>query len=87
MKETVEAVDKENQSYTINFLEGDFLKLYRTLKISFQITSNGEKNFLKWTYTYEKLNPDVPAPDKMLKAFVDEVTNKIDQHYLKLNQY
>ena len=35
-EETVEAVDKENQSFTYAIFEGDLMKMYKTLKITFQ---------------------------------------------------
>lgn len=82
-KETVEAVDKENQSMTYNIFEGDLMKLYKTMKVTFQITSEGDKNFLKWTYVYEKVNGEIPPPDQ-LKFFGAEVTNTVDAHYLSL---
>ena len=50
--------------------------------ITFQATSKGEKNFLNWTYEYEKQNLDVPAPDHMFD-FASEVSNIIDAYFLK----
>ncbi|KAL3501905.1 hypothetical protein ACH5RR_036354 [Cinchona calisaya] len=80
-KETVQAVDKENQSTTYNFLEGDLMKVNKTMKVTFQVISKGEKNFLKWTYIYEKMNADDPDPDTF-KFFASELTSMIDARYM-----
>ncbi|KAL3510565.1 hypothetical protein ACH5RR_029966 [Cinchona calisaya] len=81
--ESVEAVDKENQSITYNFFKGDPMKMYKTLKVSFQVSTVDEKNYLKWTYVYEKLNADVPAPDAF-KVLAGEIADAIDAHYVEL---
>ena len=82
VKETIETVDEDDRSMTYRILEGDLLKDYKSLLITFQATSKGEKNFLNWTYEYEKQNLDVPAPDHMFD-FASEVSNIIDAYFLK----
>ncbi|KAL3510561.1 hypothetical protein ACH5RR_029962 [Cinchona calisaya] len=84
-RETVEAVDKENQSMTYNIFEGDLMKMYKTLKITFQVTSKDEKNYLKWTYIYEKVNADVPDPEA-LKDLASEITSIVDAHYMEVGE-
>ncbi|CAN4102178.1 unnamed protein product [Withania somnifera] len=79
-KELVEAVDEENKSIIYSLLEGDLMKLYKTLRFTFQILSKNEAEFVKTKIEYEKLNEDVPYPS-MLKDFVTAVTKTIDAHY------
>lgn len=82
-KETIEDVDEKNKSITYKFLEGDLMDLFKSMKVTFQIISEGEKNFLKWMYEYEKENANGPGPE-ILKTFIDEVTSRIDEHFLGL---
>ncbi|XP_071928263.1 MLP-like protein 34 [Coffea arabica] len=78
--QTVEAVDKKNQWITYDLSEENLMKMYITLKITLQVTSNDEKSFLKWTCLYETRDTDVPAPDA-LKGFASEITSLIDAHW------
>lgn len=83
-KELVEAVDEKNKSIVYNLLEGELMKLYKTLRFTFQIISKNEAEFVKTTIEYEKLSEDVPFPDK-LKEFVTAVTKTIDVHYCQVS--
>lgn len=59
------------------------MKLYKTLRITIQILSNNDAQFMKIKLEYEKQNEDVPYP-YMLKAFVTAVTKAVDAHYSHL---
>ena len=80
-KEIVEAVDEKNKSITYTIFEGDMMQFYKTLKVTFQVMSNGEKNYIKSTYEYQKLNPEIPAPEQF-KDFVAEIIKMIDEYHL-----
>jgi hypothetical protein len=63
-------------------LEGDLLAHYKSYKATVKITPKPEGCLVKVTVDYEKLNEDVPAPDKYLD-FVVSVVKDIDAHILK----
>ena len=78
-KERVEAIDDEKNSTTFNVIEGDLLKLYKTIVITVQATPKhgGSGSVVQWTLEYEKLNANIPDP-KTLLEFVINVTKDID---------
>ena len=80
-KEIVEAVDKKNKSITYTIFEGDMMQFYKTLKVTFQVMSNGEKNYINSTYKYEKLNLEILTPGQF-KDFVAEIIKMIDEYHL-----
>ncbi|XVF85372.1 hypothetical protein PTKIN_Ptkin17bG0112300 [Pterospermum kingtungense] len=67
VSETVEAIDDRNKSITFNALDGDVSKCYKTFKCTLNITPNGQGSLVKWTLVYEKLNQNVPDPDKYME--------------------
>ncbi|XP_060184073.1 kirola-like [Lycium barbarum] len=85
-KELVEEVDEKNKSITYNLLEGDLMKLYKTLRFTFQIITTNDAEFVKTKIEYEKVSEDAPYPD-MLKDFVTAVTQTIDAYYSQVSNH
>ncbi|XP_059446617.1 MLP-like protein 28 [Corylus avellana] len=71
-----------DKSLTFTALEGDLLAHYKSYKATVKITPKPEGCLVKVTVDYEKLNEDVPAPDKYLD-FVVNVVKDIDAHIIK----
>ncbi|OMO99670.1 hypothetical protein COLO4_13148 [Corchorus olitorius] len=80
VRETVEAVDDRNKTVTFDALDGDVAKYYKTFKASVCVTANGQKSLAKWTLIYEKMNPNIPDPDRYLE--IASVFNKSVEAYL-----
>ncbi|XP_056164793.1 kirola-like [Syzygium oleosum] len=81
-KETVEAFDDETKSITFNYLDGVALNLYKSLKMVFQFSPEGEHCAAKAVLTYEKQNADVPDPDKYME-FTRGMLMSVDAYLLK----
>ncbi|KAM7463432.1 hypothetical protein LguiA_031553 [Lonicera macranthoides] len=82
-KEVIEAIDEEKKSVTFNVIEGDLKQLYKTMKITVHVDTNGENNLVTWTFDYEKLNETVPDP-KTLMDFCLDITKAIETHHLTI---
>lgn len=84
-KEILEDIDEKKSSVTYNIIGGDMMKFYKALKVIIQfqvdvITSSDEKkNYVKSTFEYEKLNPEIPPPEQF-KDFVAEIIKMIDEY-------
>lgn len=63
-------------------MEGDLLTHYKSYKATVKTTPKPDGGSVKVSVDYEKLNEDVPAPDKYLD-FVVNVVKDIDAHILK----
>ena len=81
IKDKVE-IDDENKSVTFSAIEGDLFKSYKSYKATVKITTTAEGALAKVTVDYEKLNEDVPAPDKYLD-FVLNILKDVDAHIIK----
>ena len=81
-KEIVEAIDKENKAVTFKVIEGDLLKEYKSFKAIVQTISKGEATWVRWTFEYEKLNKEIPAPVKLL-GFVIHMSEELDDHLIQ----
>lgn len=81
IKDKVE-IDDENKSVTFSATEGDLFKSYKSFKATVKITTTAEGALAKVTVDYEKLNEDVPAPDKYLD-FVLNILKDVDAHIIK----
>ena len=83
-KKTVEAVDKEKESITFNFLEGDIMKIFKTYKLTTQPIQECEGNFLKWTIVYEKfVDEDIQPFLDTFEKFIHHYTQEIDAYYVQ----
>ncbi|KAM7488793.1 hypothetical protein LguiB_026277 [Lonicera macranthoides] len=83
-RETIVAVDKENKSITYKLLEGDIMKIFKTVTMTVQPTQKSECNFFKWTIIYEKfLDEDIQAFFDAWKEFMNNVTKEIDAYYFQ----
>lgn len=59
----IQAIDDENRSITFVFLEGDFLKVYQSLKAKMQAIKAGNGGcIVKWTFEFEKAYENAPDP-------------------------
>lgn len=74
-------MDEKNTSVTYNIIGGDMMKFYKTIKVKIQVITNSdsEKNYVKSTYEYEKLNSEIPNPEQF-KDFVAQIIKKIDDY-------
>lgn len=81
IKDKVE-IDDEDKSVTFSATEGDLFKSYKSFKATVKITTTAEGASAKVTVDYEKLNEDVPAPDKYLD-FVLNILKDVDAHIIK----
>ena len=81
-KEIVEAIDEKNKSITFKVIEGDILKQYKSFKILLQAIPKGDFTLVHWTFEYEKLNKDIPAPLKLL-GFLIHLNEHIDDHLVQ----
>jgi hypothetical protein len=82
MKEKVE-LDDEKKLVILTALEGHCLNLYKNYKIIFQVTPKTEGGSVKITLEYEKLNENIPPPNKYLDLVVNLVKD-LDAHILKV---
>lgn len=83
-KEVIEAIDEEKKSVTFNVIEGDLKELYKTMKITVHVDTNGENNLVTWTFDYEKLNETVPDAATLMDFCLD-LTKAIETHHLSTN--
>lgn len=82
MKEKV-LVDDENKTVTFIALEGDMLEELKSYKVIYRVTPKSDGGGLvKITAEYEKLNENVPVPNRYLQLLVN-VTKDIEAHLLK----
>ncbi|KAM7488788.1 hypothetical protein LguiB_026272 [Lonicera macranthoides] len=83
-RETIVAVDVENKSISYKLLEGDIMKLFKTITMTVQPTQKSECNFFKWTIIYEKfVDEDIQAFFDAWKEFMNNVTKEIDAYYFQ----
>jgi len=78
-KEVVEGIDKENCKLSFKVLEGDLLGLYKSFKIDFQVTPEGNGSVVQWTVEFEKQENHIPDPHTLLQL-VDEMSKNIDSY-------
>ena len=81
-KQIVEAIDEKNKSITFKVIEGDILKEHKSFKILLQVIPKGDFTLVHWTFEYEKLNKDIPAPLKEL-GFLIHLSEHIDDHLVQ----
>lgn len=62
-----ETIDDENNSTTVKVIEGGLLNNYKYFHIVVQATPKGEGSLVRWSFTYEKLNEDIPEPQEKLE--------------------
>ncbi|XP_010552706.1 PREDICTED: major latex protein 146 [Tarenaya hassleriana] len=78
MKERVE-VDDENKSMTVFVFEGDVMEHYRSFKCSLRIIPKLHGSIARWSWEYEKLHSDSPAPNKYMD-FAVNLTKDIESN-------
>ena len=80
-KEKVE-LDDVNKSVTLVGLEGDVFQEYKSFKAIHHAVPKGNGCLAKLSIEYEKLNPNVPPPNKYLNM-VAQIAKDIDAHIQK----
>ncbi|ONI31737.1 hypothetical protein PRUPE_1G327400 [Prunus persica] len=80
-KEKVEYND-ENKSITLNGVEGDVFKYFKSFKPVYQFTQKDEGSIATLSIAYEKLNDNVAAPDKYVGLMVN-IVKDLDAHFIK----
>lgn len=80
-KEKVEYND-ENKSITLNGVEGDVFKYFKSFKPVYQFTQKDEGSIATLSIAYEKLNDKVAAPDKYVGLMVN-IVKDLDAHFIK----
>ncbi|WZY76597.1 MLP-like protein 31 [Brassica napus] len=82
MKERVE-IDEENKSMTVFVFDGDVMENYSSFKCNLQIIPKLHgRSIARWSWEYEKLNSDSPAPNKYMD-FAVYLTRDIESNLLK----
>ncbi|KAL3830782.1 hypothetical protein ACJIZ3_019584 [Penstemon smallii] len=81
-KNIIEAVDEEKKSITFKVVEGDLMELYKAIKLTVHVDTNGDDNIVTWTIEYEKLNEDIPDPNTLIQ-FCINLTKDIENHHLQ----
>lgn len=82
MKERVE-IDEANKSMTVFVFEGDVMENYSSFKCNLQIIPKLHgRSIARWSWEYEKLNSDSPAPNKYMD-FAVYLTKDIETSLLK----
>ncbi|GAV84996.1 Bet_v_1 domain-containing protein [Cephalotus follicularis] len=66
-KGITEAIDYKNKTLTMNVIEGDIMKDYKSFKFHMQAIPKGDNSLVRFTYEYEKLNDDVPDPKSLME--------------------
>ncbi|XP_021823272.1 MLP-like protein 28 [Prunus avium] len=80
-KEKVEYND-ENKSITLNGVEGDVFRYFKSFKPVYQFTQKDEGSTATLSIAYEKLNDNVAAPDKYVGLMVN-IVKDLDAHFIK----
>ncbi|KAI7729837.1 hypothetical protein M8C21_003519 [Ambrosia artemisiifolia] len=80
-KTKILAIDEENKSINFQFVDGDFLKLYKSFYVYLHVDTKGSKHVVTWTVEYEKLSPNVPDPDTFMD-FYKRLTKDIETNHL-----
>ncbi|CAA7022441.1 unnamed protein product [Microthlaspi erraticum] len=82
MKERVE-IDEENKSMTVFVFDGDVMENYSSFTCNLQIIPKLHgRSIARWSWEYEKLNSDSPAPNKYMD-FAVYLTKDIEKNLLK----
>ncbi|XP_062104868.1 kirola-like [Humulus lupulus] len=77
-KVKVAAVDDENKSITMEILEGDVFKFYKSFKVKIQFNDvDNSASKIVWALEYEKANESAPDPDHYVN-FAVKLTKGID---------
>ena len=82
-KVRVSSIDDENRSLTMDILEGDVLKIYKSFKakIQFNDVDNGKSKVI-WALEYEKATENAPEPDHYVN-FVVKMSKGLDAELRK----
>ncbi|PON48641.1 Major latex protein domain containing protein [Parasponia andersonii] len=80
-KEKVE-FDDENNMVSMVGLEGDVFQHYRSFKPVYHVVPKGEGSLAKLSIEFERLDANVPPPNKYLNVMVN-VTKDMDAHLQK----
>ncbi|CAK7341181.1 unnamed protein product [Dovyalis caffra] len=80
VKYEVEGIDDSSKKISYNVLEGSMLQLYKTFKVTFEVTvfEVTAASTAKWTIIYDKLDPSYKDPDVyigLLLTVNNEVNN------------
>ncbi|XP_073024166.1 kirola-like [Primulina eburnea] len=82
VKHEVEAIDEEKKLIALKVLEGDALEIYKAIKLTIHVATNGDIDLVTWILEYEKRNEDVEDPLTLLGLFID-LTKDIETHHAK----
>lgn len=80
-KDRIDAVDEKNKSITFKLIGGEVTKYFKSFRATLQVTSQPNKNFIKWTLEYEKVSQEVPTPHSHLD-FLVSASRKVDAYLL-----
>ncbi|XWS69344.1 hypothetical protein CRYUN_Cryun04dG0171200 [Craigia yunnanensis] len=82
LKEKV-LVDDANKTVTLIALEGHVMEEFKSYKIVYSVTPKSDQSSLvKITLEYEKLNENIPDPNRYLQ-FIVNLTKDVEAHVLK----
>jgi len=77
----LEVIDEENKVIKFNVIEGDLMKEYKSLVITYQVIPKGENSsIVKWILDYEKLHAGIPEPTSSLDALI-RLAKEMDDHH------
>ncbi|RDX78671.1 MLP-like protein 28, partial [Mucuna pruriens] len=83
LKESIEAIDEQNNSISFKVFDGEVSKDYKMFKVHLQVIDKEEGGAVTvWTIEYEKMNEDIKPPYHFLD-FITAATKDVDDHVLK----
>ncbi|KAJ6903181.1 MLP-like protein 43 [Populus alba x Populus x berolinensis] len=75
-------VDEEKNTLALTGLEGDVMTRYKLFNPTYHLTPKGDGSLARLIVEYEKLNENIPVPDKYMD-FMVTVTKDIDASLTK----
>ncbi|XP_074271694.1 MLP-like protein 31 [Silene latifolia] len=81
IKQKLEVVDEENKVMKFKCIEGELMKEYNYLIVTFEaVPVSNETSKVIWTFEYEKKEPGLPEPTAEMDALVT-LAKEIDDHH------
>lgn len=75
----IHAIDESKNLTTLRVVEGDLLKDFKSMYLTFQATPKEKGSVVKITIEYEKLKGHIPDPHTLAKLLAD-IVREIGSH-------
>ncbi|KAI9074488.1 hypothetical protein K1719_043550 [Acacia pycnantha] len=80
-KEVIETLDADKNLITLRVVEGDVLKDYKSLNVTFHAIPKDKGSLVHVTMEYEKLGGHIPNPHSLMEL-ATELARDIDAHLI-----